>query len=86
MKARFKRHVLPVLLVALLLFAPQTIQAKTTYYSTWTEYTEANNITTFTYNDVVDAMEDVMDAAVSAYKSGDSERALSIISDAKNNY
>ena len=86
MKARFKRQVLPVLLVALLLFAPQTIQAKTTYYSTWSEYASANSITDFTYNEVVDAMDEVLDEAVSAYKSGDTDKALGIISDAKNNY
>ena len=86
MKARFKRQVLPVLLVALLLFAPQTIQAKTTYYSTWSEYASANSITDFTYNEVVDAMDEVLDEAVSAYKSGDADKALGIIADAKNNY
>ena len=86
MKSSFKRWILLLVLIMLMAALPVIAFAKTAYYSTWTEYTEANSISAFTYNDVVDAMEDVMDAAVSTYKSGKSDEALSIISDAKNNY
>ena len=57
------------------------------YYSSWSEYSAANNIgDNFTYNQVVDAMELVLGEAVTSYASGDSEDALNKIADAKNNY
>ena len=86
MMARLKRRCLPALLALTLLLAPVNAFAATDYYSSWSQYCEANGISSFSYNDVVDAMEDVLDNAVSAYKKGNTDDALSYIADAKNNY
>ncbi|MBR1628041.1 MAG: hypothetical protein IJ679_02085, partial [Lachnospiraceae bacterium] len=56
------------------------------YYDTWSEYKEANGVSDFTWNDVVDAMDEALSAAVDSYKSGDAETAKKQISDAKNGY
>ncbi len=55
-------------------------------YSTWEEYASANNLTKYTYNDVVDAIEKVMQEAVSTYEGGDTEGALELVKVAKNQY
>ena len=85
MKTCLKKCLSSLLLLTFLIAFPVYAKADA-YYSTWSEYATANNITSFTYNDVVDAMEIIMDAASDAYKSGDSDLALSIVADAKNNY
>ena len=55
------------------------------YYGTWAEYAKANNIgDEFTYNQVTDSIEDAMDAVLEDYEKGNTEDALSKISDAKN--
>ena len=55
-------------------------------YGSWTEYKEAQGLTEFTWNQVTDAMEEVLTAAGDAYAAGNSEEALSLISTAKNKY
>ncbi len=57
-----------------------------TYYSSWKDYSEANNITSYTWNDVMDAMEENLNAAADDYAAGDSSAALSKVSDVKNSY
>ena len=56
------------------------------YYSSWDEYAQANGLSSYSYNDITDAIEEVLGYAVDAYASGDSEGALAKVSDAKNNY
>lgn len=55
-------------------------------YGSWTEYQEAKGLTTFTWNEVTDAIGEVLTEAETAYESGDSEKALSLVSIAKNKY
>ena len=57
-----------------------------TYYSSWKDYSEANNITSYTWNDVMDAMEENLNAAADDYAAGDSSAALYKVSDVKNSY
>ncbi len=74
-------------LVTLIILLNQLPVLADEYYSTWDEYRAANNISdTFTWNQVVDGMEPVLAAAASAYEAGNTEDALSRVSDAKNNY
>ncbi len=80
-----KRGLFPVLLALMLVFMPLRAMADT-YYPTWEEYAEANGIGDFTYNEVVDAMDLVLTAAVESYRGGDADTALDRIADAKNNY
>ena len=55
-------------------------------YASWSEYQEANSLSDFTWNDVTDAIDVVLTQAGDAYGAGDSEKALSLISAAKNKY
>ena len=55
-------------------------------YGSWTEYKEAKGLTDFTWNQVTDAIEEVLAEAATAYSAGDSDKALSLISAAKNKY
>ena len=55
-------------------------------YGSWTEYQEAKGLTSFTWNEVTDAIEQVMSEAKAAYEKGDSDQALSLISVAKNKF
>lgn len=54
--------------------------------TSWEEYREQNSLSSFTWNDVADAVEKVLDTALSCYRAGDTEGALSWISIAKNQY
>ena len=54
--------------------------------TSWDEYRQENNLSSYTWNDVADAVEKVLDTAVACYQAGDSEEALSWISIAKNQY
>ena len=85
--AVIKRYILPVALAALMLITfPRPVKADT-YYDTWDEYAAANELTdSYTYNDVVDAIESAMTEAESDYQSGDSEAALEKIKAVKNSY
>ncbi len=75
------------LLLTVLLFTQlfQTVQADE-YYPDWQSYVSAHQLTSYTYNDITDAIDEVLDAALASYKSGDTEDALSKVADAKNNY
>ena len=85
-RASMKAVAMPMLLFGLLFTFPISAYADS-YYATWEEYAQENGkAEAFTYNDVVDAMEAVMEAAVASYNSGDADDALSKVSDAKNNY
>ena len=88
MNKYFKKNmnlILPLLLAMLLVFQPMLAMADT-FYPTWKEYTEANNLSTFTYNDVVDAMDAGLTEAVNTYKSGDVKTAKSQFSTVKTQY
>lgn len=73
------------LLLALMPAAGFSAMAEETYNS-WTEYKEAKGITDFTWNQVTDAIEEVLSEAAASYSAGDSDKALSLISIAKNKY
>lgn len=71
----------------LLTLAGKTVSLAADYYETWQEYASANGLTGgYTWNEVVDGMETVLNDAVAAYEKGDSDTALAMISAAKNNY
>ena len=79
-------YLLPTLFLAFtLVFNTFSVRAED-YYPTWDEYSAANNISGYTYNDITDAMDSVLTLAVEDYKGGDKDSALSKISDAKNGY
>jgi high-affinity iron transporter len=46
-----------------------------TYIPTWEEYKTANNITTRTWNDVANAIDDCIEASIRLYKAGDKDAA-----------
>ena len=69
----------------LMLILPQVVLADGTYPS-WTEYKDANNLTTYTWNEVTDAIEEVLEAAVADYQAGSTDTALALVSTAKNAY
>ncbi len=82
----FKKSVLPLLLMIAILVTPFSVKADD-YYSTWEEYKSANSVgDSYTYNQVVDAIEVVLAEAVASYDNGDAEDALAKVKDAKNNY
>ena len=80
-----RKSFLALLLIGAVLLLPVRIYADT-YYATWDAYKEANHLDSFTYNDITDAIGEVLTAAVDAYEDGDAEDALTKISDAKNQY
>ena len=55
-------------------------------YGSWKEYQEAQGLNEFTWNQVTDAIDEVLTAAAAAYESGDTEQAASYVSIAKNRY
>ena len=55
-------------------------------YETWEEYKAGTGVAGSTWNEVCDAIDAVLDKAVSVYKDGDAEGALSWMSSAKNSY
>ena len=88
----YRRHItksLSVIFLSLVLaLAPVSgfaVLADETYGS-WTEYKEAKGLSEFTWNQVTDAIGEVLAEAGAVYKTGDSEKALSLISVAKNKY
>ncbi len=56
------------------------------YYDSWNSYADAAGLTSYTWNEVVDAIESVMGNVVSTYEGGDADGALDMISVAKNSY
>ena len=92
MLATYRQHVtkslLAIFLALVLALVPAAgfaAMAEETYGS-WTEYKEAKGLTDFTWNQVTDAIEEVLAEAATAYSAGDSDKALSLISAAKNKY
>ena len=53
---------------------------------TWSAYASEKGLSAFTWNDAADAVEAVLDEALSAYKGGDADAAEALISTAKNGY
>ncbi len=80
------RQICAMILALLLISAPLTALAAGEYIATWDAYKEANGITDYTWNEVLDAMVPVLDAAVESYENKDTDTALERIKDAKNNY
>lgn len=76
---------LAVLITAFFIGGPTFIYASASY-TNWTEYAAGNGVSAKTWNAVADAMDEVLDAAVSSYGNGDTETALSLISTAKNGF
>lgn len=64
----------------------QSVYAAGTDYETWEEYKVGTGISGSTWNEVCDAIDTVLGRAVSAYKDGDADGALSWMSSAKNSY
>jgi len=56
------------------------------YYATWEEYQAASGLETATWNDVTDAMHEVIDAGVAAFEAGDMKGAWNCINDAYYGY
>ena len=78
------KGILPLLLVIML--ASRPLLALAAFYPTWKEYTEANHLSTYTYNDVVDAMDAGLTEAVNIYKAGDADTAKTEFSTVKTQY
>ena len=81
-----RAYILSILmLVTFVLMMPRTIvKAAGEAAETWEDYKSANGLTATTWNNAADAMDAALDEALSSYKSGDSEGALSWVSIAKN--
>ena len=84
--SQLKRKFIAIATLAFVLVFSMPHPVSAAVQETWEEYAAANNLSGFTWNEVVDAMETVLDEAVSTYEGGDSETALGIISNAKNGY
>ena len=64
-----------LLLLFLHILPSFTAKADVEYYEKWPEYEAANNIQNVTWNNVADAMDQVLDAAIEAYEKGDTKAA-----------
>ncbi len=62
-------------LIILTLSLPVMAMADDAYYKTWAEYMEANNITSWNWNDAADAIDIVINRAVELYEAGDQTEA-----------
>ena len=56
------------------------------YYGTWADYSEAAALETVTWNDVADAMAEVLKAAKQTYADGDADGAYKCVNDAYYGY
>ncbi len=63
-----------------------TAKGDVQYYEKWPDYEAANNIQNVTWNNVADAMDQVLDAAIEAYEKGDSKAAYDRINNAYYGY
>ena len=71
------RHLIPVLLCAVLLFVPAAsikARAEISFYPSWDEYKAAGNPAS-SYNDVANAIDDLLEASYAYYEQGDMENA-----------
>lgn len=75
-----------MLLLFLHILPSFTAKADVEYYEKWPEYEAANNIQNVTWNNVADAMDQVLDAAIEAYEKGDSKAAYDRINNAYYGY
>ncbi|MBR4207910.1 MAG: FTR1 family iron permease [Lachnospiraceae bacterium] len=84
----YVRNVLSILLLATVILASSvSVSAADDTYPSWGEYAAAKGYAgSYTNNDVVDGIEEVMNAAAAAYRAGDAEGALGFIAAAKNDY
>ncbi|MBR1470837.1 MAG: FTR1 family iron permease [Lachnospiraceae bacterium] len=81
------RYIAAFMLILGLVFAAAVITADAEdVYPSWTEYKEAKGLSTYTWNEVTDAIEAVLEEALAAYQAGDTDTALSLVSSAKNAY
>ena len=83
-----RRGLLAVLMAFMMMLAiPSSVFAEEeNYYPTWNSYTEEHADDSVTWNDVVDAMDLVIDAAKERYASGDADGAYNAINDAYYGY
>ncbi len=79
------KNLIPLFLVMAIILSPFKVFGYT-YYATWEEYAAAKGLTTYTYNQVVDGMEEALAGAVESYTIGNTDEAKSRISDVKNSY
>lgn len=88
-KVQGKYRVFAIGLLLLLLLSITTGPIRVladTDYANWSEYAASEGINEQTWNAVADAMDLELDKALTAYKSGDTDAALSYISIAKNGF
>ena len=83
-----RRGLLAVLMAFMMMLAiPSSVFAEEeNYYPTWNSYTEEHADDSVTWNDVVDAMDLVIDTAKERYASGDADGAYKAINDAYYGY
>ena len=67
-------------------FFPHSAFADETYYATWDEYQTGEGLESATWNQVADAMDQVLDAGIAAFESGDMKAAWSCVNDAYYGY
>ena len=91
--SRKRLSVMSVLLVLMYVLSIYTfniseikVYAAGTDYETWEDYKAGTGIKGVTWNEVCDAIDEVLDKAASLYKDGDADGALSWMSNAKNSY
>ena len=71
---RVKQLFAAALALALFSVLPMSALAdETEYYKTWAEYAEANDLTSWDWNDAADAIDIVINHAVELYEAGDSD-------------
>ena len=82
------KQVLAVFLLACMcvLSIPAVARAEEEYYATWDAYQTGTGLQNATWNDVVDAMDAVLDNAVSLFESGDLKAAYNGVNDAYYGY
>ncbi|MBR1691728.1 MAG: FTR1 family iron permease [Lachnospiraceae bacterium] len=81
-----RRMAVLLLVMSLSLLLPLAARAEEAYYSTWDEYVAGTGLEGATWNHVVDAMDAVLDQAVSTYEGGDAKGAYNGINDAYYGY
>ncbi|MBQ7564544.1 MAG: FTR1 family iron permease [Lachnospiraceae bacterium] len=83
---RKSKKILTLIMAVFLSMVSVPIPVLAAMASTWSEYADASGISNPSWNEVADAIESVLDEAVTAYQNGNAEEALELISNAKNGY
>ena len=84
---RYKQAVALLMLACMCVFLTPVISyADDAYYETWDAYQTGTGLQNATWNDVVDAMDAVLDQAVATFESGDLKEAYNGINDAYYGY